>query len=116
VRGDKNCDDYKDPGFCKSATTDEIRKNNYILTPGRYVGMEEIEDDANPSKREMKDSQPNSQSSSKNREIWKKRSGRTWRVLGMELAAKITFLRLLISENTANSSNTDSHRVRQKQK
>ena len=37
---------YKDiPGFCKTATIDEIRKNGYILTPGRYVGMEEIEDD-----------------------------------------------------------------------
>jgi type I restriction enzyme M protein len=37
---------YEDiPGFCKTATIDEIRENGYILTPGRYVGMEEIEDD-----------------------------------------------------------------------
>ncbi|MHA1649509.1 MAG: class I SAM-dependent DNA methyltransferase, partial [Candidatus Helarchaeota archaeon] len=37
---------YKDiPGFCKSTTLEEIRKHNYILTPGRYVGIEEIEED-----------------------------------------------------------------------
>ena len=53
-RGDKNSDDYEDiAGFCKSATTDEIRKNNYILTPGRYVGMEEFEDDGEPFEEKM---------------------------------------------------------------
>ena len=53
-RGDKSSDEYKDiPGFCKSATIDEIRKNNYILTPGRYVGMEEIEDDGEPFEEKM---------------------------------------------------------------
>ena len=37
---------YEDiPGFCKAATLDEIKKHDYILTPGRYVGFEEIEDD-----------------------------------------------------------------------
>ncbi|MFM9969391.1 MAG: N-6 DNA methylase [Burkholderiales bacterium] len=33
------------PGFCKSATTAEIATHGYVLTPGRYVGAEEIEDD-----------------------------------------------------------------------
>jgi type I restriction enzyme M protein len=33
------------PGFCKSATLEEVRNNNYVLMPGRYVGAEEIEDD-----------------------------------------------------------------------
>jgi len=37
---------YKDiPGFCKSATLEEIRKHGYVLTPGRYVGAEIKEED-----------------------------------------------------------------------
>jgi len=40
---------YQDiSGFCKSATTDEIAKHGYALTPGRYVGAEEAEDDSEP--------------------------------------------------------------------
>ena len=36
-------DKYKDvPGFCRSTNTHEIRKNNYILTPGRYVQHKEV--------------------------------------------------------------------------
>lgn len=33
------------PGYCKSATLDEIKANDYVLTPGRYVGAAEEEDD-----------------------------------------------------------------------
>lgn len=33
------------PGFCFSATLDDIRKHGHVLTPGRYVGAEEEEDD-----------------------------------------------------------------------
>ncbi len=36
------------PGFCKSATLEEVRKNSYVLTPGRYVGAEVVEDDGEP--------------------------------------------------------------------
>jgi len=41
--------DYQDiAGFCKSATLEEIKKNDYILTPGRYVGLPEEEEDSEP--------------------------------------------------------------------
>ncbi len=37
---------YEDiAGFCKAATLEEIKKHDYILTPGRYVSFEESEDD-----------------------------------------------------------------------
>jgi type I restriction enzyme M protein len=36
---------YEDtPGFCYSAGLEEVRKQDHILTPGRYVGAEEIDD------------------------------------------------------------------------
>ncbi|MDH7513652.1 MAG: class I SAM-dependent DNA methyltransferase [Clostridiales bacterium] len=49
-RGDKGVDkQYEDiPGFCKSATLEEIRKHGHVLTPGRYVGAEKKEDDSEP--------------------------------------------------------------------
>jgi len=40
-------------GFCKSATTEEIRAHQHVLTPGRYVGSEEIEDDGEPFEEKM---------------------------------------------------------------
>ena len=36
------------PGFCKSATLDEIKAAGYALTPGRYVGAPAVEDDGEP--------------------------------------------------------------------
>jgi type I restriction enzyme M protein len=48
-RGDKGAGKYKDvAGFCKSATTAEIATHGHVLTPGRYVGAEEVEDDGEP--------------------------------------------------------------------
>ena len=45
-RGEQKDGAYEDTaGFCKAATLEEIRKNNYVLTPGRYVGIEDEEDD-----------------------------------------------------------------------
>jgi type I restriction enzyme M protein len=53
-RGEKNAGEYKDiPGFCKSAATDEIKEHGYVLTPGRYVGAAEIEDDGVPFEEKM---------------------------------------------------------------
>ena len=40
-------------GFCKSATTAEIAAHGYVLTPGRYVGAEEAEDDGDPFEEKM---------------------------------------------------------------
>lgn len=42
------------PGFCKSATLDDIRKHGHVLTPGRYVGAEAQEDDGEPFEEKMK--------------------------------------------------------------
>ena len=36
---------HNQKGYCKSATIEEIEKHGYILTPGRYVGMEEYDND-----------------------------------------------------------------------
>lgn len=45
---------YEDQaGFCKAATIDEVRANNYVLMPGRYVGTEEAEDDGVPFEEKM---------------------------------------------------------------
>ena len=45
---------YSDiPGFCKSVTTAEIAAHGHVLTPGRYVGAEEIEDDGEPFEKKM---------------------------------------------------------------
>jgi len=48
-RGEPDAGAYEDvAGFCKSATTEEITKHNFVLTPGRYVGAGEVEDDGEP--------------------------------------------------------------------
>ncbi len=45
---------YEDvAGFCMAVKLDEIRKHGHILTPGRYVGAEEVEDDGEPFEEKM---------------------------------------------------------------
>lgn len=41
-------DAYQDiPGFCKSCTSEEIKSMDYVLTPGRYIGLPDDEDEFN---------------------------------------------------------------------
>jgi type I restriction enzyme M protein len=54
-RGEKDAGEYADiAGFCKSAPMDEVRKHGHVLTPGRYVGAEAIEDDSEPFEEKMR--------------------------------------------------------------
>jgi type I restriction enzyme M protein len=42
-------DEYEDvKGYCKSAGVEEVKEHEYILTPGRYVGIEDAEEDSEP--------------------------------------------------------------------
>lgn len=53
-RGEAKDGTYEDvPGFCKSALLEDIKDNDYVLTPGRYVGAAEIEDDGIPFEEKM---------------------------------------------------------------
>lgn len=53
-RGEKGAGTYEDiQGFCKSASLEEIQKTGYVLTPGRYVGLADVEDDGIPFEEKM---------------------------------------------------------------
>jgi type I restriction enzyme M protein len=53
-RGEKKDGNYEDKaGYCKSATLDDIKANDYVLTPGRYVGATDIVDDGIPFESKM---------------------------------------------------------------
>jgi type I restriction enzyme M protein len=53
-RREKAASNYEDvAGFCKSMTTEEIAAHGYVLTPGRYVGAEVLEDDGEPFQEKM---------------------------------------------------------------
>ena len=53
-RGEKGAGKYEDiAGFCKSASSAEIAAHGHVLTPGRYVGAEAVEDDGEPFKEKM---------------------------------------------------------------
>ena len=53
-RGDGNGTFEDVQGFCKSAKLEEVRSHGHVLTPGRYVGAEEVEDDGEPFEEKMK--------------------------------------------------------------
>ena len=54
-RGEESAGEYADvAGFCKSATIEDIRKHGHVLTPGRYVGAADVEDDDEPFEDKMK--------------------------------------------------------------
>jgi len=53
-RGEQEAGEYADvSGFCKSVPLDEVRKHGHVLTPGRYVGAEAQEIDAEPFEEKM---------------------------------------------------------------
>jgi len=53
-RGEQGVGEYADvAGFCKSATIGDVRKHSYALTPGRYVGAVEQEEDGEPFEEKM---------------------------------------------------------------
>ena len=53
-RGEKDVGEYKDiPGFCKSVGLEEMQEHGYVLTPGRFVGAEAVEDDGIPFEEKM---------------------------------------------------------------
>ena len=53
-RGEKDAGEYADvAGFCKSAAMEDIRKHGHVLTPGRYVGAVEQNDDGEPFEEKM---------------------------------------------------------------
>jgi type I restriction enzyme M protein len=53
-RGDKDAGTYDNvPGFCKATKLEDIRKHGHVLTPGRYVGAEAVEDDGEPFEEKM---------------------------------------------------------------
>ncbi len=53
-RGEAKDGAYEDqPGFCKATTLEDIKANDFVLTPGRYVGAAELEDDGVPFEEKM---------------------------------------------------------------
>lgn len=80
--------EYADvPGFCKSASLAEIRKNQHVLTPGRFVGMEPQQDDGVPFEEKMELLSAN----------WRKQRAEAQR-LDAEIEAKLTQLGFDVQE------------------
>ena len=55
-RGEEKDGEYEDlDGYCKAAQLEDIAKHDYVLTPGRYVGVAEVEDDGIPFEEKMEE-------------------------------------------------------------
>lgn len=55
-RGEAKDGNYEDvPGFCKGATLDDIKAHDYVLTPGRYTGAADVEDDGEVFEEKMRE-------------------------------------------------------------
>lgn len=68
---------YEDiSGFCKSASTAEVASHGLVLTPGRYLGAEEVEEDSERFDQKMQRLVANSTASSRSLQNWSRRSGR----------------------------------------
>jgi type I restriction enzyme M protein len=53
-RGEKEAGEYADiPGFCKAAKLEEVSGHGFVLTPGRYVGAADVEEDDEPFREKM---------------------------------------------------------------
>lgn len=53
-RGEEGADEYMDvPGFCKSASMQDISEHGHVLSPGSYVGAADAEDDGEPYQEKM---------------------------------------------------------------
>lgn len=81
----QNNENYEDvAGYCKASTIKDIKENNYVLTPGRYVGTEEQEDDGIPFEEKMKTITTELKAQFEESHKLEEEIKRTWRLLGME--------------------------------
>ena len=82
--GEGQGEGYADvPGFCKSATLEEVRRHGHVLTPGRYVGAEPQSDDGEPFAEKMARLTAQWRGSRPRLPGWTRPSRRTWRSWGL---------------------------------
>ncbi len=72
------------PGFCKSASIEEIRAHGHVLTPGCYVGLQAAEEDDTPFAECFAGLQDQLEAQFAEAEALRRLSGRGWRGLGFE--------------------------------
>ena len=70
-------------GFCAVADLQAIEKQDFILTPGRYVGIEEVEDDGEPFEEKMTRLTSELSEMFKSPTSWRMKSAKNWGRLGL---------------------------------